>query len=252
MDESEIYTSLEDAKKEIWRRWNDKELRKKVEDFLGGDIPEPFKKEPRAVLARPVMTPDIEHKHFLGFAEKIELKPISWEYLQDKFYTINSDKLCLAKMSFFHGRDNNGNNKISVKKIIDFKKSEGKKISDLETLWGENFVEFHHRILKLIHSNMELYDGTDWYKKRGRASADYYVYYLSIFLCHGVLFENFITDEYETKFAKEVVFPAIEQIKKLFNVIPLIVPLAPKEECSNGYWWCYPDYLEDKINEYAV
>lgn len=60
-----IYVSLEEAKEEIWRRWNDKDLRKKVEDFLGGDIPEPFKKEPRAVLARPITTPDIEHMHFL-------------------------------------------------------------------------------------------------------------------------------------------------------------------------------------------
>ncbi len=38
-DIKEIYTPLSVAKKEIWRRWNDKELRKKVEDFLGGDMP---------------------------------------------------------------------------------------------------------------------------------------------------------------------------------------------------------------------
>lgn len=37
-DIKEIYTPLSVAKKEIWRRWNDKELRKKVEDFLGGDV----------------------------------------------------------------------------------------------------------------------------------------------------------------------------------------------------------------------
>ena len=42
-DIKDIYTPLSVAKKEIWRRWNDKELRKKVEDFLGGDIPEVLK-----------------------------------------------------------------------------------------------------------------------------------------------------------------------------------------------------------------
>ena len=42
-DIKDIYTPLSVAKKEIWRRWNDKELRKKVEKFLGGDIPEVFR-----------------------------------------------------------------------------------------------------------------------------------------------------------------------------------------------------------------
>ena len=35
-----IYTPLEEAKKEIWRRWNDKELRKKIDDFSKNDIPD--------------------------------------------------------------------------------------------------------------------------------------------------------------------------------------------------------------------
>jgi len=39
VDIKEIYTPLSVAKKEIWKRWNDKALRKKVEDFLGGDLP---------------------------------------------------------------------------------------------------------------------------------------------------------------------------------------------------------------------
>ena len=43
-DIKDIYTPLSVAKKEIWRRWNDKELRKKVENFLGGDLPEVLKK----------------------------------------------------------------------------------------------------------------------------------------------------------------------------------------------------------------
>jgi hypothetical protein len=34
-----FYTPLSEAKREIWRRWNDKALRKKVEEFLDGDVP---------------------------------------------------------------------------------------------------------------------------------------------------------------------------------------------------------------------
>ena len=42
-DIKDIYTPLSVAKKEIWRRWNDPVLRKKVEEFLGGDVPEVLK-----------------------------------------------------------------------------------------------------------------------------------------------------------------------------------------------------------------
>jgi hypothetical protein len=34
-----MYTTLSEAKEEIWRRWNDKELRKKVEEYKMGNIP---------------------------------------------------------------------------------------------------------------------------------------------------------------------------------------------------------------------
>jgi len=43
-DIREIYTPLSVAKKEIWKRWHDPILRKKVEDFLSGDILMVFKK----------------------------------------------------------------------------------------------------------------------------------------------------------------------------------------------------------------
>ncbi len=68
-----IYTPLSVAKEEIWRRWNDKELRKKVEDFLGGDIPEVFKKEPRATIFRYIATPNLEFKFALINLINLEL-----------------------------------------------------------------------------------------------------------------------------------------------------------------------------------
>jgi hypothetical protein len=35
MNLDDIYTPLEEAKEEIQRRWEDKELKKKVEEYLG-------------------------------------------------------------------------------------------------------------------------------------------------------------------------------------------------------------------------
>ena len=69
-----IYTTLEEAKVEIWRRWNDLDLRKRVEDFLKGDIPDILKVSPRAVLSRHVTSPNFELLYFLELSKKTELR----------------------------------------------------------------------------------------------------------------------------------------------------------------------------------
>lgn len=248
MNELEIYTSIEDAKEEIWKRWNNKELKKKVEAYLGGNIPEPFKKEPRAVLARPITTPDIEHMHFLKMSSQLNLNPCSFEYTEDKFYTINEDKLALAKMNFYCGKDEEGKEKIDIKKIIDFRGVEGNKIKDMKTLWGENFVDFHHKILKSTSSNIELFDGSDWYKSMGKNAIEYYPYFLSIFIRNGVLFENFLLDdEVEGKFTHDVVLPAFRKAEILFGIKPLIIPAIPREKINDQYWWCYPKSIKELV-----
>jgi hypothetical protein len=242
-----IYTPLEDAKEEIWRRWNDKKLRKKVEDFLDGNIPEPFQKEPRAVLARPITTPDIEHMYFLELCKQLNLNPCSFEYAEDKFYTINADKLALAKMSFYCGKNEQGKDKIDIKKIINFKKSEGQKIKEIETLWGENFIDFHHKILKASASRVELFDGSDWYRSMGKNASEYYPYFLAIFICNGVLFENFLSDEVEGKFTYNVVLPAFRKIETLFGIKPLIFPAIPVKAIDEQSWWCYPKFVRNLV-----
>ena len=60
----DIYTPLSVAKKEIWRKWNDKKLRKKVEYFLEGNISEFLKDEPTAYLARHIVSPNFEFSCF--------------------------------------------------------------------------------------------------------------------------------------------------------------------------------------------
>lgn len=60
----DIYTPLKEAKEGIWRRWNDKELRAKVEEFLGGDVPEFLRDEPKAYLARQLVTPNFSFFRF--------------------------------------------------------------------------------------------------------------------------------------------------------------------------------------------
>ena len=75
-----IYTPLSVAKEEVWRRWNDKDLRQKVEEFLNGDIPEFLQNEPKSYLARHVASPNFEFTRFLELAGEIDLNPVCPEY----------------------------------------------------------------------------------------------------------------------------------------------------------------------------
>jgi len=245
MDELEIYTSLEDAKAEIQRRWGDKDLRKKVEEFLGGDIPEPFKNEPRAVLFRNIISPDIEFYHFLDMAKEMGIKPLGLEYVNDKFCTRNEDKLCLGKLAIFEKRDKNGNAIVHFEKIIDIKASDNKRFSDIKTLQKEGLVEFHHNLLKYnSKENVDTCDMSEWIERNGHAAVEYYKKFLAFFICHGVLFENFLFDGEEDAFTKETFIPAFELVTEKFNLKPMILPAIAIENIGDKYWWCYPELVK--------
>lgn len=80
----DIYTPIEEARKEIWRRWHDDALKKEIDQFLG-DIPKALAEEPRAVLPRHVIGLDNELIRFLSLAKEVGLKPLGWEYQKDIF-----------------------------------------------------------------------------------------------------------------------------------------------------------------------
>ena len=243
-----MYITLEEAKKEIWVRWNDVTLRKKAEDFIG-EVPGILGKEPAAILWRNIATPDIEFLHFLDRVKHINLKPLVLEYLTDKLCTSNSSKLGLGKMAFYHGKNKNGKTVFHYKKVIDFIRSDGKPFFEINTLWGENFVDFHHRILEPNSSGVGILDMSSWLRKKGQKAKEYYPYVLGLFVRNGILFENFSIDgnPRESKFTDEIVMPALEKVKEHFGVKPLIVQLVPQHEISDRYWWCYPDYIEKEI-----
>ena len=238
----EIYTPLEEAKEEIWKRWDDKILRKEVEEFLG-EVPEVFKKEPKACLLRQMVSPNYEYYHFLNLIPEINLKPLCLEFLEDIFLTTNKDKAYWGKMAFIE--KGQSITRLIYRKVIDLKDSEKKKLNCIETIWGENFVDFHHRLVEQYSQAIELFDGSLWYKSKGGKTKEYYHYIVSFFVCHGILFENFITDEREREFTHLVVQPAIEKIVKIFGLKPLIVQLIVDDVFNERY---YPCHLESEVS----
>lgn len=241
----EIYTPLSVAKKEIWKRWNDKELRKKVENFLGGEMPEVFKDSPKAVLFRYIATPNLEFKIFNDLAKMMSLEPVFSEFLNDKFCTVNQDKLYMGKMTFSK-KNGNGRYIVSKEKVIDLNKYDGKNISEIKTIWGEKFVNFHHRIFDKFYSKIKKFDAYK-FKSNGENPYEVYLKFFSLFICNGVFFEVYYNkDKKEQSFISEVILPAFNKIKNLFGIKPLIIPIIePTDE--NVFLQYYPYSIKDKI-----
>ncbi|MBF0556769.1 MAG: hypothetical protein HQK96_19820 [Nitrospirae bacterium] len=181
-------------------------------------------------------------------AKEVQLQPLGWEYLEDKFCTASKDKLLLAKMPFLDGRNKKGETILHYRNIVDFHKHEGKRISTVKTLWSEKLVNFHHHLLSTMTFHaIEVRDASLWYKSNGKTASGYYARFLSLFICHGILFENFVTNEEEENFATKVVQPSLKKIEQHFGIKPLIVPLIPMTNVQDKYWYCYPKNIEELV-----
>lgn len=231
-----LYMSLSDARRELERRWNDKNLREKVEKFFS-EIPDVFSHVPRAVLSRHIITPDKEFEVFLKLAKKIKLNPLGLEGIEDKFCTVNPDKVAFGRICFAEEvRISKGVENYRKTDIIDINGSEGKKLNTIKTFWGENLVDFHHRLLD-DYCKIELFDDFEWMnaKKIKISVKNYYRFFFGFFICHGILFENFLRNK-EKEFIESVVIPEFKKAEKCFGVKPLIVPLVDQKYEDSLYW----------------
>lgn len=244
-----LYAPLQEAKQEIKRRSQDEDLKKRVEEFLQGDLPDVFRHGPRAVSTIHVASPHIAFHHFIEGAKQLDLKPLVFEYLDDLFLTTNFDKASLAKMTFYLSTDKNGNLVKTSRHIVNLDGREEKKpFRELKTLKGGGFVDFHHHLLREMFPEVEVYDGSAWYQRRGKDPKKYYRYAMALFICHGVLFENFLLDKNEIEFTHEVIIPAFKEVRDYFDLEPLIVPIAPLDIQEDRSWWYYPPSLLSKID----
>jgi len=245
----EIYTPIEVAKKEIWKRWNDKKLKKEVIKFIG-DLPEQFGKEPLAALFRFIATPDFEYMRAKDLSSNLGLKLIYLEYLNDKFCTRNKDKLNLGKLYFFHGKKNNYENLISKKRIFNLQDNDGRPFKDIKLESGASLVDFHHKLFQVTQNNSDFLDISKWARERGKNATETYPFFMALFTCFGILLEGYdIKSKDEKEFAKNVILPAFEKIQKKFGVRPLIVRLYNKNEESSFHWYCHPAFLLNYIKK---
>jgi hypothetical protein len=245
----EVYVSLDFAKEEIARRWDDKNLRLKVESLLNGDIPEILKSSPKAVISRHVMSPNFELLNFLKSVKESGLQPAGLEYTHDKFVSKNEDKYYLGKLVFFEGLGKKGGEKISSLKVVDFDLCDGKKIVDIKTTWGQDFVSFHHELVYPFLGRENIADMSDNYRRNGLQASNYYRYILSLFICHGVLFENFLLSDIYKELTKNILLPSFRAVADTYGVKPLIVRLVPGESEEDIHWRQYPFSIKEKVSD---
>lgn len=249
-----IYTPLDVAWKELLARRQDEKLKKKVEDFLDGHIPDPFRSNPTAVLFRNLATPNYEFRRFVSLVNGFgKLEPLAFEYISDKFTSNNELKRALGKMYFAHSLGRKGGMNLDTINIVEFVDSDGLPISEVETLWGQSLVDFHHEFLTRCYSDkpINVYDASSWLKSNGKRAIEYYPAFFTLFIRHGILFENMMLEKNEFAFAKNVFVPAFLSVCEQFGMKPLIVALEPTDIEGDKFWMCYPSsdmqYVRSKM-----
>ncbi len=246
-----VYTSLLKAIKILEKRQNNSELIKKVEKILNKDIPEPLRKiEKYGVSEKQVATPNWDTRWFISLTKEFKLKPIFSEYYNDKFTSNNEFKHSLGQIHICKGVYKNGEDKSEKITIVDFNLYNGKKIKDVKTLWGEPLIEFHKRLFEAYKYNKNkfiFYDASDWLNRNGGEAKDYYEKDLLLYICHGILFENFLLTGSEGEFTRDVVLPAFKKVVELIGMKPLIVPIPPMDMEHDQRWISYDKKVKDYI-----
>lgn len=239
-EEPDVYTLLSVAKDEIWKRWNNAKLKEDVKKVLG-EIPEIFQDKPRAIFFRNIATPNLELQLALEQAKMMGLDLLVLEYTIDKFCTRNNDKLHLGKLMFF--KNDNRLQIVGKENVIAIKEMDNKCFQEVTTLWGENFVDFHHRLLNSCgYENVKFFDAS-LFKQEGDGAHEMYTKVLSLCTSSTVLLENFLFkfSKSEKKFVDDIIVPTFKEVSENLGLHPLIVPLVNMDGEDSKHWQYYPE-----------
>lgn len=253
-----VYTPIETAIYEIERRRKNASLSVKISSFLNNDIPNELTKSGiRAVMFRQITTPNYEIRRFLQIIQALdEFVPFFGEYRDDKFTSVNDQKHSWCKI-LFH-RNHNGH--FDSLTIVDLIKNDGKKLSEIKTIWGQQLIDFHHELFRTdnIQVNPDYFcDISPWLKHHGVSAKNYYEQIMFWFVQNAILFENFMPGKTkESLFTKNIFLPAFISVYQKTGLKPLIVNLVPTSIENEKFWLSHPletkDYIESKISSNSL
>jgi len=228
-----LYTPLGKALELLCQRRGDEKLRTAVADFHRAYPPDFLPDVPCAFWTRHISTPNREFELFVSTASATGLRPLCLEYTEDIFVVQNRDKYRLCR-PFFEVRPHH----FRGLSIMGATGLHGQRLCDLRLMNGMPLLEFHHALLGCAFPDFDkhLRDYSRWLTT-ARRNGDFYLHYLALFICDGILFENFIaTDPEERRFARERMLPSVGKALENFGVKPLIVQLLPSETEHDEHW----------------
>lgn len=153
-----LHCSLNDARTEIHRRWNDAALRRSVEEVIGTQLWPEMKEQPHGVLWRCLPSPDNGFTFFVQASQWMGLKAFLPEYLEDTFIHLNAEKKCLGRLSLTMPDGAN-----VTCDIVDWRSSDRKPITEVVMKTGEGLVAFHHRLIDLAGYPIVRRDLSNWW-----------------------------------------------------------------------------------------
>lgn len=246
-----VYTPLSEAINILAERQKNPELILKVEKLLSNNIPKVLNNKNCGVLCRQIATPNHETKMFLSITKENDLNPLLFEFIEDKFCSNNNYKHSLGQLNILKDGFNNNDRCLEKINIIDFNSCGGQKLCDVKTLWGESLVDFHHKLFDNYNydpRDLNFIDLSLWIKENGHKPIDYYTNFLLLFVCHGILFENFlVSEDKEGEFTKSIVLSAIENVINLTGVKPIIVPIPPMDMENEDLWYQHLPIIKNNI-----
>lgn len=225
-----FYTPFDEAITQLRKRCIDQQLRAKVESFRRYCPPDFIPSEPFAALSRFVITPNREYELFTTRAFAAGLRPLCLDHEKDFYTPINPEKYRLCRPVFEMAPNHNRVLRLPIKDFSTIHAGR-RRLNELQLRNGMRLCDFHRELRKCspISRDCIYHDFSDWFSS-AKLDNYFYLHYLSLFICDGILFDNFLSaDAEEWRFAYRRVLPAINKAVELFGVKPLIVQLFPRE-----------------------
>jgi hypothetical protein len=197
---------------------------------------------PQAILWRQVATPNYELRSFLRASRRHGLEPIVLTFSSDRMSNRNAFKRTLVAPMFVEGINRSGQPIWRRRRVLNVDELTALRISEIK--FGKiKLPGFHMELLEMALPNEEVkvLDISEWIEEFHISPEQYY---LSIFLSltdGTTLFENFVTDSEEGRFAEKVINPAFSKAREIIGCDPMIVPLCCGRRASSALWYAYPD-----------
>lgn len=230
------YISLEEARDVLHER---KALIPQVEAWWkeeGWKIPHIIHTGDAGFFARQLASFRYEDLVFQQMCHKAGLTPVWLPYEADRFSDQSSLKRSYVRPLFCTGRGKNGGLQTRKRRLVpDMQAILGKRLNEIIIHDGTSLVDFH-RQLHSRHSGGAVQEVSGILTQIGNPRA-YYRFDMSLYIAHGILFEDFHGGESGQKlnrFTTQIFEPAFQEVARIFGVKPLIVQMPWCKEL--GYY----------------